>query len=228
VATEALEPPPSPTGADKVVGVALAAVGDAPLVGSTVAGLIEQLFGTPYARRQEAWLRRVHEIIVELQQRGTDFDELSKRQEFVTAVHDATRIALGEHLEAKLDMLKAVIINAAVRPQDPVSDLWTLRYLQWIDELEPEHVVVLGFSSDPKQWLVEHGLETPEYMSGPRRTVLGLARLPYPNDVLDLILEDLARLRLADVGSGMVTGGAIYDPWITERSRRFLDWLTVV
>jgi hypothetical protein len=125
-------------------------------------------------------------------------------------------------------MLKAILFNAATHVPDEVSDLWTLRYLRWVDELEPQHIAVLRFGLDPRGWLSEAGVDMPEYMSGPRSEVLKLASLPIPVEQMELILEDLRAFRLGDVGSGTVTGRSMYDPWVTDRGRRFLEWLTVV
>lgn len=222
-----MPPPPTPTSADKAASVALAVLAEFP-GGSTVVGLLDAIFGAPYARRHEAWLRRMHELLVELQDRDIDLVGLGDRPEFVTAVHDATRIALGEHIDTKLDLLKAVLFNVAVRPPDAVGDLWAQRYLRWIDELEPMHIAILNFGVDPRTWLIDHQKATPEFMTGGRRHVFDLAEWPYPADVVDLVLEDLGRLKLGSPGSGMVTGRAMYDRWITDRGQRFLDWLTIV
>lgn len=227
MADAVLPPPPTPTTGDKAIGVALAALGEFP-GGGTVVALLDQIFGTPYARRHDAWLRRMHELLIALDARGIDVTTLGGRPDFVTAVHDATRVALGEHLEVKLDQLKAVLLNAATHDPDPISDMWTLRYLRWIDELEPAHVEILAFGVDPPGWLNAHGKETPVFMSGGRRHVFDLAQWPYAADVVELVLDDLGRLQLGGPGSAMVTGGAMYDPWISPRGRRFLDWLAIV
>lgn len=224
---ESITPPPVSTAGDKAIGVALAVLGEFP-GGSTVVGLLQEIFGVPYSRRHDAWLRRMYELLVDLQARGVDVGHLGDRPEFVTAVHDATRIALGEHLEEKLDLLKAVLFNAAIKNPDPTSDLWTLRYLRWIDELEPVHITILAFGVDPRCWLEAHGKPTQDFLTGPRRAVFDQAEWPYATDVIDLVLEDLARLQLGSPGSGMVTGQAMYDPWISARGRRFLDWLSIV
>lgn len=224
---EKVEPPPTPTARDRLVEIASSAAGEFPLAG-TVVEVLRQIFGTAYEHRREAWLRRLYELVVELDERGVDVDALAGRQAFVTAVHDASRIAMGEHIEEKLDMLKAVLFNAATRVPDDVSDLWTLRYLRWVDELEPQHIAVLRFGLDPRSWLTEAGVDMPEFISGPRSEVLRLASFPFPVEQMELILEDLRAVGLGDVGSGMVTGRSMYDPWVTNRGRRFLEWLTVV
>lgn len=225
--TDELAPPPTASVGDKAIGVAFAVLGEFPC-GSTVVGLLQEIFGVSYARRHDAWLRKMYELLVELQARGIDVEALGERPDFVTAVHDATRIALGEHLEEKLDQLKAVLLNAATHPPDPISDLWTLRYLRWIDDLEPAHVAILAFGVDPRAWLEAHGKPTEDFHSGGRRAVFDQAQWPYAPDVIELILEDLARLQLGGPGSGMVTGRSMYDPWISARGRRFLDWLSIV
>lgn len=224
---EKVEPPPTATARDRLVEIASSAAGEFPLAG-TVVEVLRQIFGTAYEHRREAWLRRLYDLVVELDERGVDVGALAGRPAFVTAVHNASRIAMGEHIEEKLDMLKAVLFNAATRVPDEVSDLWTLRYLRWVDELEPQHIAVLRFGLDPRSWLTEAGADVPEFMSGPRTEVLKLANFPFPVEQMELILEDLRALRLGDVGSGMVTGRSMYDPWITDRGRRFLEWLTVV
>lgn len=224
---EQIEPPPEPTATDRAVSVALAVLSEFP-GGSTVVGVLNEIFGLPYERRHEAWLRRMHALLAELQSRGFDLIELGNRPEFVTAVHDATRIALGEHLEQKLDQLKAVLLNVAIHEPDTIADLWALRYLRWIDELEPVHIEILAFGIDPRSWLESHGKRTEDFVSGPRRAVFDQADWPYPKDLIDLVVEDLGRLGLGSVGSGMVSGQAMYSPWISDRGKRFLDWLTIV
>ncbi|MDO8389301.1 MAG: hypothetical protein Q7V57_02350 [Actinomycetota bacterium] len=81
---------------------------------------------------------------------------------------------------------------------------------------------------DPRSWLEAHGKETPDFRGGGRRHVFDLARWSYAPDVIDLILDDLRRLQLGEPGSGMVSGRSMYDPWISQRGLRFLDWLTIV
>lgn len=223
---EPLPPPPTAKASDKALAVAAAFIGEFP-GGSTVAGLLQQVFGEPFARRQEAWLRTLHSLFVELTNRGIDVDELADTPAFVTALHDATRVAAGEHLEAKLDLLKAVLFNTATRPSDPTADLWTLRYLAWVDELDPAHIVVLTFGNDPRGWLKAHVMQTPPIRGGTHLDVFGLAGM-FDEDTRNLILDDLESRGLGSPRSTFVTGPAVYDPWITDRGRRFLDWLTIV
>jgi hypothetical protein len=91
---EKIEPPPTPTTRDRLVEIASTAAGELPLAG-TVVEVLQQIFGTAYEHRREAWIRRLYELVVELDERGVDVDALAGRPAFVTAVHDASRIAMG-------------------------------------------------------------------------------------------------------------------------------------
>ncbi|MFT4616080.1 MAG: hypothetical protein ACI9CV_000036 [Ilumatobacter sp.] len=224
--TDDLTAPPEPTAVDKAIEVAAAFAGEFPGFGTAVE-LIRQIFGTPFERRHQEWVQVVYEIMVELRDRDVDIDDLAARPEFISALHDASRIALGEHLEKKLEMLEAILINADVRPRDSISDLWTLRCLRWVDELEPQHVELMRFGRAPMEWLAAAGIKS-NFAGGSKRAILDLAGLPYPKEQLDLVLEDLEQLRLAQSLGGTMTRQGMESPWVTERGLRFLDWLTIV
>lgn len=107
---------------------------------------------------------------------------------------------MGEHVEEKLDMLNAVLFDAATHVPDEVSDLWTSRYLRWADGLEPQHrrAPLRPGSSGSAQG--SRG-RSAQFMSGPRSEVLELASSPFPEEQMELILEDLRAFLLGDVGS---------------------------
>lgn len=117
----------------------------------------------------------IYKLVIELGDRGVDVNELAARPEFVTALHDATRIALGEHLLQKLDMLISILHSAADRPADRVADIVTLRYLRWVDEFEPEHVLLMR-------------------RAGIRTTVSGRAESKDPED--QLVVEETKKIDL--------------------------------
>lgn len=37
----------------------------------------------------------------------------------------------------------AIVVNAGFRETDRAADVLTMRYLRWVDELEPEHIELL-------------------------------------------------------------------------------------
>ena len=88
---EKVEPPPTATARDRLVEIASSAAGEFPLAG-TVVEVLRQIFGTAYEHRREAWLRRLYDLVVELDERGVDVDALAGRPAFVTAVHNGRTI----------------------------------------------------------------------------------------------------------------------------------------
>lgn len=239
--SEPLSPPPTPTAADRAAEVLISTAGEVPLAGPIVTALV-QTFGTAYGHRLEAWRQRLYEAFEELRQRDL-LDEATQRPEWITAVHDATRIALGEHLEAKLDMLKAVLVNAAARSDDRLADVLTLRYLRWVDEFEPEHVQVLRMASLE---VVGTNVRSPK----PGDQEVATAVLALPADQAGLIVQDLqqrglikgtkpARMVIEEMraighgGARKQTRDEDYQATrgtaqITKRGRRFLEWVSDV
>lgn len=218
---EPIDPPPKVTAVDRLSAVARSLVGEFPGVG-VVVSIYEQIFGTEITRRQDAWLECVYQLLVELQNREVDLDELGERPEFVTAFRDASLVAAGEHLGSKLDLLKAVLFNAATHDSDPIADLWTLRYLRWIDELEPAHVELLSLGATHRRLLVEHGNGSPDLNAAAQRAGFEFGPWPYDDDVVELLLEDLRDLKLGGHGN------ADRSVFISDRGLRFLAWLTIV
>ena len=53
--------------------------GEFPLAG-TVVEVLRQVFGTAYEHRREAWIRRLYELVVELDERGVDALERGQRK----------------------------------------------------------------------------------------------------------------------------------------------------
>jgi hypothetical protein len=138
----ALASPPSPSAGDRTREIIKAAAGEFPIAGTVVTALYE-LFGTSYEERQHAWLVALHATVSELEHRGLEFEQIARRADFITAVHEASRIALGTHLESKLDMLKNVLVSAATAEIGRNTELRALRFLALVDDLEPEHIIVL-------------------------------------------------------------------------------------
>jgi hypothetical protein len=98
---------------------------------------------------------------------------------------------------------------------DRPADLLTLRFLRFVDELDPEHFVVLRYLQDPGGWYERQGIARQAFMAGGRRTILDGAQLPVSGVTLDVVLADLGERRLANVGglSGMVTGPSMWTRW---------------
>lgn len=221
--------PPKKTAKDRVYEAAQVGVALVPFIGGSAQAALDAVFGPPIDRRRQKWFEQLWELVTHLAQlRDVSVEELIEDENFVTSVIHATAIALGQHVEAKIDMLKAVLEHGALDPDR--SDIVTARYLRWVDELDVEHVTVLRYAADPAGWYKAHNYERQEYMAVGRRHVLDEAGLDIENDILALVLSDLSQRGLADSGmlTGTVTGRAAYDAWITLRGTEWLRWITLV
>jgi hypothetical protein len=228
VPTEPLSPPPSPTGADLVVHVAAGAASAIPLVGGPVERVIEAVFGPPYDRRLQKWLIELHDAVRKIEERADrPIEEVVNDPAFLTAVFDATRIAVGEHLDEKLRMLKACLVNMAL-PHD-LPDFLAMRFLRFVDELDPEHFLVLAYARDPATWLRDRGLYDQPATLTPRN-LIERAELGLPGPVLTVALQDLVDRQLVrgDHLGRTPSGSSLYDPIITHLGRDLLDWLEIV
>lgn len=215
--------------------------------------LWRQWMPTAYEQRWSAWTLKLYELAVDLEARQIDIEgRLRDRPGFVTAIHDATRIALGEHLEAKLEMLKMVLLRSALSNGDRTADLTTLRFLRLVDELEPEHVLLLRRCAR----------DIGSFPTGERTTVVvgmgedledAVAFVAEVEKVPDhvTLLRNLEAFHLVERkpprrgpefvelrdGGVRFDPGDIYEQWeeptfanldLTDLGSQFLDWLSVI
>jgi hypothetical protein len=188
---------------------------------------LNTLFGHTYERRLAEWAERLVELINHLAAlTGRTAEELAADPVFFSAVVTASQIAIGQHVEEKLEMLKSVLAHSVLEPDRP--DVITMRYLRWVDELDVEHVQVMRYSADPKGWYEAHGRALTHVSS--RTYVMDHAGLDVSSDLLPIVLSDLSNRGLAATGmlSGMVSTHATYDPWITPLGADWLRWITTV
>jgi hypothetical protein len=175
-----IERPPTHHAADRAYEAARVGVAAVPFVGGSVIALLDAVLGPPLDRRRQRWFEEVADAIQTLQRQSVPVDS----DEFVTAVARASTIAMGTHYDEKLAMLKAAIIHSAL-PDRP-SGVIVNRLLRLVDELEPEHFIVLNkIRQGPNE-----PFETPEsraFMSAVSK--LGGLRSPEPLDVRQVVRE---------------------------------------
>lgn len=138
------------------------AIGSIPGGGALVE-LVRAIAEPGYDRRMHEWRMRLAAMVDGLP--AEVVASLSHNDEFLDCLISATRIALGTHLEEKLDILVDVVASAAVRPE---RDIQAVSYLYLVDALEPEHIALLkesvelldlrsasGSEFDNEKWLSE-------------------------------------------------------------------------
>jgi hypothetical protein len=212
---------------DRVHAVARAGAGSVPLVGAAAQVLLEEVLPSAIERRRDAWFRRLGGLVDDLNDRLEDFDpaSLADNDLFLSATFEASRIAMGTHLEAKLDLLKNCLARL-VLPNE-MDDFVALRFLGFVDELSPEHFVVLAYAADPPGWFEAKQLQRPNITGGARRAIADAACLPAEGDVLAIVLRDLGQHGLAtpESLSGMVSEQGLWDAWATDLGRLLLGFV---
>lgn len=218
--------PPEKNWVDHGKDLVAAGVSGVPVLGGPAAELIGMMKGG-YERRLEDWFETLGEAVDELQERVDGLDPLAGNEAFLTAFKRAAEIALGEHLEEKLEMLKRALVRIGVERPEGQDEFVALRMLDLIGELGVPHFVVLRYLRDPGGWFAEREIDPPEYLSAPRRNTLDAAQLGIDAEVLELVLPDLERHRLASTSmlGGMVSGRAALDPLTTSLGNELLDFV---
>lgn len=188
------------------------AIAGIPGIGGSLQVLVEAVLTPSLTKRRERWLNKLGELMNELQAKVDGFDpaQLAEDEAFVTAVADASRIAMGTHLEEKLDLLKNALARMAV--SEGRDDFLDLQLFRFVDELSPEHFVVLQFLANPGAWFDAKGISRPNLAVGSPDKLIGYlmnhARLPVGGDGLEIVLRDLSARGLVRVEAANPT-----TPW---------------
>ena len=220
-----------PTDILKDAVVTVAAGVPLPVVGS-VAELLDRFLLPGLERRRAGWLRHLADVVNEIARRvdGFDANALADDDRFLSSVVAATRIAEGEYLDEKIEMIKACLVNLQLPDAPP--DVQAMRFLRLVGELQLAHFLVLRYASNPRAWLESRGVYWPPNLASSSPGILmDEAELPITAEERTLILEDLdrlglttsARLKLQD----LVELEALA-PWATEQGRQLVRFVTLM
>ena len=218
---------PEPTIGDHVHAGAVVGLNFVPGIGGGLAALLEKTIRPPLQRRFERYLRVTGDAVEYLLEHGLTTEQLENDDGFITAVVRGSEIARGQYIDEKLEMLKACLINQAL--PHVLSDLISRRFLEFVEELEVQHISVLRYASNPEQWYSDRGLEH-TMPSGTRQGAMEAAGLELHPIEREFAVQELNSRRLvaAQMLGGIVTGPEAYTPWITDLGRQFLAWITIV
>lgn len=209
--TGSLEPLPQTRWQDHAYTATSAAVSAVPFIGGPAQVLFEAVLVPGVERRRVKWLQELADLVNELVERLEDFDpaNLETNEGFISGVIAASNIALGTHLEEKLEMLKNVLARLALG--ESKGDFLDKQMFRWIDELSPEHFIVLEYLRDPRAWFDAHDKPVPNLMMGSPLSMLESADIGVPMGVVAVVLHDLGSRNLAqgDIGGAMSLDGML-------------------
>lgn len=185
-------------GARTGLDMAVAAI---PVVGGPVSILIDAVIAPGLEKRRREWFNHLAMLVgtLETATPSVAISDLVGNEDFVDAVVQVSAAAMKTHRSEKLVLLQSALEGVAFGRAG--ESLRQRRLIQLVDELEPEHVVVLRYLSDPVAWFartpgLEHGRT-----SGTAIGLLRQARLPVPDNEIRHVLKDLGDRLLANTQS---------------------------
>jgi hypothetical protein len=196
--TEELEPLPEATLRDYARAGLDAGIAAVPIVGGPLQVLLDSVLAPSLDRRRSQWLEHLAWVVSSLREKVEGFDlvALVNNETFVSAVVEASRVAIATHREEKLKMLRNLLVKVAMDPDR--KDFFAHRYLRFVDELSPEHFLLLDYLSDPTGWFTQKGLVRPSYTLAPLdEAALNAAEFPFGADIRAVVLRDLDTQGLA-------------------------------
>lgn len=201
---------------DHVRALADAAINAVPVVGGAGSALLAFYLPASLGRRREAWARLLDERLAEVEHVLLDDEAL------LTIVLEATKAALGTHLEEKLHLLAGCVVSAATgRTAD---SFLAMRYLGHVEALEPEHFRLLGFLASA-QLMVPDVSFAPDYS--------GVEGVGVPAGAMDPCVRDLAGRGLAvshdpNAHAGIRAPGGTWAIGITSEGRELVRFVRIM
>lgn len=219
MASDKLEAPKHSKG-DTAHALAKAGISAIPMIGGPGAELFQHIVQPPLEKRRIEWMGYVGEKLIELESRGVDIGQLSENEEFVSAVLQASQIAIRTHRQEKREALRNALFNIASgkAPEESLQQI----FLEYIDAFSELHVQLLKFFQAPP--------DTSNVMMGALSSVIeqGMPNLKGKRQAYGLVWNDLvARGLLDNVGlQVMMTGQGLAGKRTTELGDAFLDFIS--
>lgn len=208
---------PTSTPQEAALDTFAALVAATPILGGAISSTLS---GMAADRRFE----RVKEVILDLE---SSLDDLSAEQEkyirsedFEDLFRETLRRVENERTEAKRNLYRDFLLGAIREPGGEYDE--RLRILRALEQLQPDHMVVLRAMDQPP------GPEDESIYAGSRMSTLR-RRLPeVSNEHLDDLVIELGDLRITSgTLEGMVTGPSAVElrPLITPFGHRLLEFI---
>lgn len=144
--------PPKREKADYVDSAMETAISAIPVLGAPALRLFNLVITPPLERRLNEWRNTVAERILQLEGKVESFkvEALGKNQMFITAVMQATQIALRNHQKEKLEALQNAVVNSAMGIN--IEQDLQLMFLNLVDSFTILHLKLLRFLDDPRKF----------------------------------------------------------------------------
>ncbi len=136
---------PEATDRDIAYNAAEKLIEQIPVVGTIITIVASQFLGPSLAKRQIEWWKEMADAFEAEERKNEAFrtEHAFESESFITAVVQASRIAVSTHQHEKRILLRNALMNIATG-RAPGEDMQHI-YLRLIDEFTPSHVAILGF-----------------------------------------------------------------------------------
>lgn len=215
---------------DYLYSTVKAGLSSIPLAGSVVGEFFSMIVSQPISKRRDEWLIRIKNELEELQSRfnGFDVNNLCNNEVFITVLMQASQIAIRNHQEEKLTALKNAVLNSAI--EISIDENVQLMYVNYIDELTPWHIKILGFFKNPTEWFNKNNQSLPNiYMGAPSHILEeAFSELKSRREFYDLIIKDLHDKGLLNTESmhTMMTANGVFASRTTNLGMEFIKYIS--
>lgn len=222
-----------PKGDDRSLGyhVAQTSLGAADVVlpgaGYALQQMVAHFIGEPLQKRREQWFEDVGRGLIELQERFDGFEPstLNENEEFVSAVYEASHLAMKSAKEYKRQALLNAVLNIALGRT--IEETLRGRFMGLIDELSSSHLRVLVVLAGPARY--PRCVQVAQGMSmGSQQHIIRAEITPeeISDGLFEIIMNDLNRQALVDGNlKGIGTSGAFLAKRTTETGDHFLAFI---
>ncbi len=212
-----LEPPQGSPG-DTAHLMARAVISAIPGMGGAALEMFNAIVVPPLEKRRAEWTEQLTQAFVVLQSRVTDLENLKNNPAFIDAIIQASRIAITNNQQEKIEALKNAVINSGL--SNSIDRSLQQVFLSYVDSFTVFHLKILDLFSrqDKLNALMQRGVD-------PDAEAFIYAEMPeltYQNDLTKLVWAELNSKGLLKGGQlGIVARGNGY--LIIKHSTNFGD-----
>ncbi|QXE20017.1 hypothetical protein [Clostridium sp. 001] len=206
-------------------------ISSVPLVGSALGEFFSTIVSQPISKRRDDWLIKIKNELDNLSEKvnGFDINNLCNNEMFVTALMNASQIAIRNHHEIKLEALKNAVLNSAMNID--IDDSVQLMYINYIDELTPWHLKILEFFKNPTEWFEKHNKNIPDVYTGSPSDILEDAyeELGGRQEFYNLVARELYQKGLFTIerlSGTMMTSSGVFASRTTEFGKNLIRYIT--
>ncbi len=153
----AIEPPKKTTN-DQIIDLISKGIESVP-AGRAIIAIIETFFTKPFVRRQQHFINELCDVVNKIEEDGITINELMNNEEFIDLVIQASRIAMENHQQEKLNALKNAIYNST--QDDSPNFTFKTIFLNYIGTFTTWHIKILILFNDPVPWLNKNNITLP-------------------------------------------------------------------